>query len=212
MTGEVPFPGPEVSDLYRQIERGLPDIDPRCKGLLEPLEQVSRSSRRPGLPSEFGAVHRHSSRRPINFSRQPDSTPGRLCTDHGTNARAPRLYLCSARRQSATPVNLRLLVSRHQVGPDAFVPIAANRPQPGRLTRDMKKVPQSRPGPSLHRRSRAMRWLTARPSRDPPPLLSMTSRWPAGRTALPWSRRRLAVSTVVMGRSRGTSPMSPPAT
>ena len=43
VTGEVPFPGPEVSDFYRQIEKGLPDIDPRCKGLPEPLEQVIRA-------------------------------------------------------------------------------------------------------------------------------------------------------------------------
>ena len=44
-----------VADLEEQIRRGLPDPDPRCVGLPEPLERIIRAGlaadpeRRPGL-------------------------------------------------------------------------------------------------------------------------------------------------------------------
>jgi hypothetical protein len=60
---------------------------------------------------------------------------------------ATRSYSQTMQAESAqlpAPVDLRLIVS-HQVSPHSFVPVAATHPQPrpGRVTRDMKKVPPS---------------------------------------------------------------------
>ena len=49
VTGFPPFVGVTLADLKQQIHRGLPDLDARCIGLPEPLEQVIRS----GLTADF---------------------------------------------------------------------------------------------------------------------------------------------------------------
>ena len=43
VTGSAPFPGLKVADLKDQVRRGLPDPDPRCAGLPEPLERIIRA-------------------------------------------------------------------------------------------------------------------------------------------------------------------------
>jgi hypothetical protein len=96
----------------------LPDPDPRCSGLPEPLERLIRAGlapapgRRPPL-RDFAAALRGSLNGLLAESLVP-AAPG-------------------------TAAGLRLLVSR-QVGPDAFVPLSATRGEPGVL-RDMKRVP-----------------------------------------------------------------------
>src|SRR5262249_4017700 len=48
VTGRKPFPGPTISDLRLQARKGLPEPDPRCAGLPEPLERMIRA----GLAAE----------------------------------------------------------------------------------------------------------------------------------------------------------------
>src|SRR5262249_14636257 len=48
VSGERPFPGPTIADLRLQVMQGLPEPDPRCVGLPEPLERIVRS----GLSAE----------------------------------------------------------------------------------------------------------------------------------------------------------------
>ena len=43
VTGSAPFPSPRIADLKEEIGRGLPDPDPRCAGLPEPLERIIRA-------------------------------------------------------------------------------------------------------------------------------------------------------------------------
>jgi serine/threonine protein kinase len=123
VTGSAPFPGPQVSDLLRQITAGLPDPDPRCAGLPEPLERLIRSGlardpqRRPGL-REFIATLRGTLNQ-LMADRLASPIPG-----------APR----------QAPVSLRLNV-RREVGGGRYEPLATTHPHRGVLTRDMKKVP-----------------------------------------------------------------------
>jgi len=153
VTGEVPFPGPEVSDFYRQIEKGLPDIDPRCKGLPEPLEQVIRAGLavdpdcRPNFV-QFIATLRGALNQLLADSLIVPQVASAPTTEPMPGAPAP-LPLLSTETVPATPVNLRLLVSRHQVGPDAFVPLLSligereedrGECRPYVATRDMKRV------------------------------------------------------------------------
>src|SRR5206468_1881916 len=46
VTGYPPFAGPTISGLRLQAQQGLPEPDPRCAGLPEPLERIVRA----GLP------------------------------------------------------------------------------------------------------------------------------------------------------------------
>src|SRR5262249_27339190 len=131
--------------------RGLPDPDPRCAGLPEPLERIIRAglvadpARRPSL-KEFVSGLRGTlnqllvdtftmSTRPAgpDLSTEVSTADGSKPPGEPTTEQEP------LRREA---VILRLNVSR-QVGLDHFVPVAATHPhQPtGRLTRDMKKVP-----------------------------------------------------------------------
>ena len=50
VTGSAPFPSSRIADLKEEIGRGLPDPDPRCVGLPEPLERIIRA----GLAAEPG--------------------------------------------------------------------------------------------------------------------------------------------------------------
>jgi serine/threonine-protein kinase len=151
VTGSVPFSGSRISDLKAQILRGLPDPNPRCAGLPEPLERIIRA----GLTPDPG-------RRPVlkDFVSGLRGTLNRLLVDSFTMSARPAGPVPSTEDSSGAgpkppgeptterepppqaPVDLRLIVSR-QVGPQTFVPVAATHPlQPtGRVTRDMKKVP-----------------------------------------------------------------------
>jgi serine/threonine protein kinase len=118
VTGSVPFPPGDGDDYLDRIARGLPEPDPRCAGLPEPLERLIRAGlapapgRRPPL-CDFAAALRGSLNGLLADSLIP-AGPG-------------------------PAARLRLLVSR-QVGRDTFVPLAATRGEPGVL-RDMKRVP-----------------------------------------------------------------------
>jgi serine/threonine protein kinase len=122
-TGEPPFPGPMVSDLLRQITAGLPDPDPRCKGLPEPLERIIRAGlardarRRPGLREFIDTLRGTLNQLMVDTLASP--VPG---------SPAP------------APTNLRLNV-RREVGVGRYEPLATTHPHRGVLTRDMKKVP-----------------------------------------------------------------------
>jgi serine/threonine protein kinase len=153
VTGSAPFPDVKLADLREQIRRGLPDPDPRCTGLPDPLERIIRA----GLASDFG-------QRPSlkDFVTRLRGTLNQLLADAFTMSEQPAEPVPSAEvSPGATtqppfgpttlpgppqpaPVDLRLIVSR-QVGTHLFVPVVASHPQPppGRVTRDMKKVPRS---------------------------------------------------------------------
>jgi len=123
VTGSHPFPGTRIADLKEQIARGLPDPDPRCRELPEPLERVIRAGltaspdRRPGL-REFVATLRGS----LN------------------QLMADTLSLPKGLARPQASVALRLNVSRRAHG-DRYEPVATTHAQPDRLTRDMKRVP-----------------------------------------------------------------------
>jgi serine/threonine protein kinase len=150
VTGSAPFRGPRISDLKEQIRRGLPDPDPRCAGLPEPLERIIRD----GLASDPG-------RRPklTEFVSRLRGTLNQLMADTFTMSLRPVGSVPSTRVPAGTgpnpagkptterepsrraPVDLRLIVSR-QVGSQIFVPIAASmQPRPAPPTRDMRRVP-----------------------------------------------------------------------
>jgi serine/threonine protein kinase len=124
VTGSAPFPGPQVSDLLRQIAAGLPDPDPRCAGLPEPLERLIRmglahdAKRRPAL-REFIAILRGTLNQ-LMADRLASPVPG-----------SPR----------PASVSLRLNV-RREVAPGRYESLATTHPHRGPLTRDMKKVPR----------------------------------------------------------------------
>jgi serine/threonine protein kinase len=153
VTGSAPFPGIKLADLKEQIRRGLPDPDPRCTSLPEPLEQIIRSGlapdveRRPNL-NEFVSRLRGTLNQLLASSLAigPRPAPSVLSTEQapGAGSKPPAGPTTLPEPPQPAPVDLRLIVSR-QVGPHLFVPVAANHPQPpsGRLTRDMKKVPPS---------------------------------------------------------------------
>jgi serine/threonine protein kinase len=124
VTGEVPFPGPMVSDLLRQITAGLPDPDPRCAGLPEPLERIIRAG-----------LARDARRRPslCEFIATLRGTLNQLMAD--------RLASPVPGSSRPAPVSLRLNV-RREVAPGRFESLATTHPHRGVLTRDMKKVPR----------------------------------------------------------------------
>jgi serine/threonine protein kinase len=123
VTGSPPFPGIQIAELKEQIARGLPDPDPRCREVPEPLERVIRAGltagpdRRPGL-REFIAALRGALNQLLADTM---SAPAGL-----TRPKAP--------------VTLRLNVSRARGG--CYEPVATTHAQPDRLTRDMKRVPR----------------------------------------------------------------------
>jgi serine/threonine protein kinase len=152
VTGSAPFLSPSIDVLKAEIGRGLPDPDVRCAGLPEPLERIIRTGltadpeRRPGL-NEFVSKLRGTLNQllvdTITMNLSPASPEH--TTEVATGAK-PKPFggpTTEPHRQPA-PVELRLIVSR-QVNSHSFVPVAATHPQsrPGRITRDMKKVPPS---------------------------------------------------------------------
>ncbi len=130
ITGESPFSGTRSADLGPQVERGLPEPDPRCIGMPEALERIIRE----GLAAD------------------PDSRPG--LEDFALNLRGalnqlladslmmkPRSGGPDAATPLQPPVDLRLIVSR-QVGPNRYLPIAATLDATEvHAARDLRRVP-----------------------------------------------------------------------
>jgi serine/threonine protein kinase len=147
VTGETPFEGPDITDFQRQIERGLPQCDPRCKGLPQPLEDLLRAGlaaqpdHRPDL-REFIATLRGRLNQLMADCLTMTSilSPSFREPMPGTPV-SPRLPSTeSALAATTPPVELRLVVSV-QSGPDLWAPVAATPAPRSRQTRDMKKVP-----------------------------------------------------------------------
>ena len=150
VTGSAPFPDVTLADLKEQARRGLPEPDTRCTGLPEPLERIIRAGltadceQRPGLKDFVtrlrGALNQLLADS-LRMSTASMSMPSTELTP-GTGSKPPAGPTTVPGPPQPAPVDLRLIVSR-QVGPHLFVPVAASHPQPppGRVTRDMKKVP-----------------------------------------------------------------------
>jgi serine/threonine protein kinase len=151
VTGSAPFPGLKFASLRDQVRQGLPDPDPRCAGLPEPLERIIRDGlaadpgRRPRL-KEF-VTHLRGTLNQILAETFPISVPpaGSVpSTGVSAGCGSEPLGEPAAEREPPpqAPIDLRLIVSR-QVGSNLFVPVAATHPhQPKvRVTRDMKKIP-----------------------------------------------------------------------
>jgi serine/threonine protein kinase len=151
VTGAPPFPDITVAKMKEQIRRGLPDPDPRCTGLPEPLERIIRTcltadpEKRPGLKdlvTNLRATLNQLLADSLTMSLQPASVPSTELTP-GAGAKPPSGPTTVPEPAQPAPVDLRLIVSR-QVRAGLFIPVAATHPQPhGLLTRDMKKVPSS---------------------------------------------------------------------
>jgi serine/threonine-protein kinase len=122
VTGSVPFPGRTPAEIRAAAQRGLPSSDPRCADLPEALERLVRDgtaadpSRRPGL-RDFAARLRATLNQLLADSLLPAGDPGR--------PPAARVWLTVAR----------------QVGRHTFVPVAASRPAPPGVLRDLRVVP-----------------------------------------------------------------------
>ena len=149
VTGQKPFCGPTIADLRIQAQRGLPDPDPRCAVLPEPLERVVRSglsaepNSRPGL-AEFVSILR-SQLNQLLVDTLSMKTP--LLSSEPTTEPAPAALPPQAPEPTTEPgplpgpVGFRLIV-RQQLGPNRFVPIAATSGSKVFVTtRDMRKVP-----------------------------------------------------------------------
>jgi serine/threonine protein kinase len=153
VTNSPPFPSVKLANLKEQIRAGLPDPDPRCTGLPEPLERIIRdglaadADRRPSL-SDFVSRLRGALNQLIGdsfaMSHGPSSSLPSTELPPGAGSKPPRGPTTILDPPRPAPVDLLLTVSRH-AGHDRFSPVAAthSRPAPGRLTRDMKKVPPS---------------------------------------------------------------------
>jgi serine/threonine protein kinase len=137
VAGAPPFPGPGLAELKGQIPRGLPDPDPRCRALPEPLEQVIRAGlaadrdRRPTLKGFVATLRGELNRLIVDTLTMP---PPPAVAGPTTKPGA------SAEPAPPAPVALRLVISR-QVGPGRFQAIAATHPPAAPATRDMRRVP-----------------------------------------------------------------------
>jgi serine/threonine protein kinase len=122
VTGSVPFPAPTVEQLLAQVERGLPDPEPRCTDLPAPLERLIRA----GLAADP--------------RQRPALTEFVTALRGGLNhLLADSLLLVPGPARQA-PAGLRLTVSR-QVSPHSFIPLATTQPPPERFLRDLRRVP-----------------------------------------------------------------------
>jgi serine/threonine protein kinase len=151
VTGSPPFPSPRIADLKEEIRRGLSDPDPRCVGLPEPMEQIIRAGLtadvelRPSL-NEFVSRLRGTLNQllvdAITMSRPHSGSIPSTELSSGVVVNPPVEPTTEPDLRRPAPVELRLIVSR-QTGSDRYVPVAATHPQPppGRVTRDMKRVP-----------------------------------------------------------------------
>jgi serine/threonine protein kinase len=153
VTGLAPFPSSRIADLKQQIGRGLPDPDPRCTGLPEPLERIIRDGLaadvecRPSLKDFISRLRGTLNQLMVDtftMSHRPASSLPSTELPPGAGSKPPGDPTTIPEPPKPAPVDLRLIVSR-QVSSHHFVPVATTHPHspPGRLTRDMKKVPPS---------------------------------------------------------------------
>ena len=145
--GAVPRSRDRRSEESRS-RRGLPDPDPRCAGLPEPLERIIRAGltaspdRRPGLKDFVATLAGTSLNRCL---RMADTLSIAESAGRARDRQSPGLLSAS---MSAVIVRRRPLSN----------PWRRPIPQPDRLTRDMKTVPTApRPGPPADRRTGAHR-------------------------------------------------------
>jgi len=149
VTEHKPFEGPTIAELILQVKRGLPEPDPRCAGLPEPLERIIRAGlaaepeHRPDLRPFVAGLRATLNQLLVDaltmstksHESEPTTEPAL-----GAEPRHPAQPTTEPEPYPA-PVVLHLIVSR-QVGPNTFVPVAATHPRIEPIaTRDMKKVP-----------------------------------------------------------------------
>ncbi len=124
VTGSAPFPSSRIADLKKEIGRGLPDPDPRCIGLPEPLERIIRD----GLAADVGTAAQPEGVR-LPTSGNVESAPGRFVHDEPPTGlgRSPRP---SFRREPgrSLPADPRPNPSRPTAGPGRS---ASDRQPPG---------------------------------------------------------------------------------
>ncbi len=153
VTGSAPFPSTRLGDLKEEIGRGLPDPDPRCVRLPEPLERIIRAGlaadpeRRPSLKDFVSRLRGTLNQLLVDTFTMSWPHSGSVPSTElspGAGSKPPSQPPTEPEPRGPAPVDLRLIVSR-QAGPHHFVPVAATHPQQpsGHLTRDMKKVPPS---------------------------------------------------------------------
>ena len=122
-TGRVPYPAATRGELLEKINRGLPDPEPLFTPVPEALERVIRSglaaapSRRPDLPTFVGSLRGALNRL---LADSLTTTPGTM---------AP-----------VAPVDLQVRVARRDEA-GVWTPVAATRPEPSGITRNMALVP-----------------------------------------------------------------------
>jgi serine/threonine-protein kinase len=123
MTGSVPFPAATLPRMLEQVHQGLPDLEPRCMGMPQPLERLVRL----GLSAEPG------SRPSLNeFATALRGELNQLLADS---------LLLEPKRPDNTRVQVCVRVSRW-VDRRTFLPVITTRPQHDRFLRDMQRVPR----------------------------------------------------------------------
>jgi serine/threonine protein kinase len=149
VTGQKPFSGTTIVELCHQVSEGLPEPDPRCAGLPEPLERIVRRGLaaepelRPGL-DEFARTLRGTLNQLLADALMMKANPvGPDATTEPQPGVAPEPHPATTEPEVAPHPRVELLlIVRRQVGPNKFVPIAENRDPPeGPAARDMRKVP-----------------------------------------------------------------------
>jgi serine/threonine protein kinase len=149
VTGQRPFCGSTIAELCHQVNQGLPDPDPRCQGMPEPLERIVRQGlaadpeHRPDL-DEFVRTLRGTLNQLLadSLMMRPRPAVADATTEREPGvAHEPSPATTEPEVSPHPPVDLRLIV-RRQVGPNKFVAIATTRdPAEVLATRDMRKVP-----------------------------------------------------------------------
>jgi len=151
VTGHKPFAGPTIADLILEVKRGLPEPDPRCAGLPEPLERIVRAGlaaepeNRPDLRPFVAGLRATLNQLLVDALTVSTELHEREPTTEQALGAEPRhpAQPTTEPEPHLAPVALHLIVSR-QVSPNTFVPVAATRPRIEPVaTRDMKKVPPS---------------------------------------------------------------------
>ncbi|MFI5453923.1 MAG: DUF4384 domain-containing protein [Isosphaerales bacterium] len=140
-----------MRSIILQVERGLPEPDPRCTGLPEPLERIVRAGlaaqpeHRPDLRPFVAGLRATLNQLLVDTLTMSTKSHESEPTTEPALGAEPRHPAQPTTEQEPhlPPVALHLIVSL-QVGPNTFVPVAATRPRIELVaTRDMKKVPPS---------------------------------------------------------------------